>query len=105
LGRFVDYYAILDVPRNATQKEIGKAYKRLYQGLRSRKQRCRWSRGRAQIDQRGLPGPFRPGKEAEYDAQYDAIAQAQEELTEPEELLRIVEKMNPGGPEREDLEI
>jgi curved DNA-binding protein CbpA len=29
LDRFVDYYAVLDVPRNATQKEIGKAYKRL----------------------------------------------------------------------------
>jgi DnaJ-class molecular chaperone len=31
LDRFVDYYAVLDVPRNATQKEIGKAYKRLTQ--------------------------------------------------------------------------
>jgi curved DNA-binding protein CbpA len=46
-----------------------------------------------------------PAKRAEYDAQYDAIAQAQEELTEPEELLRTVEKVNPGGAEREDLEI
>ena len=25
----MDYYTVLDVPRNATQKEIGEAYKRL----------------------------------------------------------------------------
>jgi DnaJ-class molecular chaperone len=29
LDRFVDYYTVLDVPRNAIQKEISKAYKRL----------------------------------------------------------------------------
>jgi curved DNA-binding protein CbpA len=82
LGRFVDYYAVLDVPRNATQKEISKAYKRLTKVFDPE-----INEDMFRLVNEAYQVLSDPAKRAEYDARYDAISQAQEELTEPEEAL------------------
>jgi hypothetical protein len=85
LDRFVDYYAVLDVPRNATQKEISKAYKRLTKVLDPE-----INEDMFRLVNEAYQVLSDPAKRAEYDAWYDAIAQAQEELTEPEEALALL---------------
>jgi curved DNA-binding protein CbpA len=85
LDRFVDYYAVLDVPRNATQKEIGKAYKRLTKVIDPE-----INEDMFRLVNEAYQVLSDPAKRAEYDARYDAIAQAQEELTEPEEALALL---------------
>jgi DnaJ-domain-containing protein 1 len=85
LDRFVDYYAVLDVPRNATQKEISKAYKRLTKVFDPE-----INEDMFRLVNEAYQVLSDPAKRAEYDARYDAIAQAQEELTEPEEALALL---------------
>jgi hypothetical protein len=85
LERFVDYYAVLDVPRNATQKEISKAYKRLTKVFDPE-----INEDMFRLVNEAYQVLSDPAKRAEYDARYDAIAQAQEELTEPEEALALL---------------
>jgi DnaJ-class molecular chaperone len=85
LERFVDYYAVLDVPRNATQKEISKAKKRLTKVIDSE-----INEDMFRLVNEAYQVLSDPAKRAEYDARYDAIAQAQEELTEPEEALALL---------------
>jgi curved DNA-binding protein CbpA len=83
LDRFVDYYTVLDVPRNATQKEIRKAYKRLTKVIDPE-----INEDMFRLVNEAYQVLSDPAERAEYDTRYDAIAQAQEELTEPEEALR-----------------
>ena len=81
----MDYYAVLDVPRNATQKEISKAYKRLTKVFDPE-----INEDMFRLVNEAYQVLSDPAKRAEYDARYDAIAQAQEELTEPEEALVLL---------------
>jgi hypothetical protein len=85
LDRFVDHYTVLDAPRNATQKEIRKAYKRLTKVIDPE-----INEDMFRLVNEAYQVLSDPAKRAEYDARYDAIAQAQEELTEPEEPFALL---------------
>jgi DnaJ-class molecular chaperone with C-terminal Zn finger domain len=89
LDRFVDYYAILDVPRNATQKEIGKAYKRFTKVFDPESNVAHGVEDVLKLTNEAYQVLSDPAKRAEYDARYDAIAQRKRSLPSPEEALAL----------------
>ena len=64
---FQDYYEALGVPRDASEEDIRRAYRRLARQIPPGRQQGARRRGPLQGDLGGLRGPARPEKRARYD--------------------------------------